>query len=238
MPFAVIPAIGGGQVRLGGVVDFHPADPTLLVRDRTQLMENIPVTPELGKYLLSRVNPIFGNMSRAEGTASLFVQGVELPLGEAIKHRGSGQGRLDLRDLKIVPGGLLAEAWHSAGWATRTCTPSRWKASISPCGTAASGYENFALIFPKDFDLRFRGSVGFDDTLDLIVSVPVCQALLERRGVRGPVAEYARLLSGSRVEVPIVGTRLQPKLDLAKVDMKPLVEAPFVTRPRARQAIF
>jgi len=85
-------------------------------------------------------------------------------------------------------------------------------------------YENFALTFGRDFDLRFHGSVGFDDTLDLAVSVPVRPTLLERLGVAGSTGEYARRLGKARVEIPIVGTRLKPRMDLAQVDLKPLIE--------------
>ncbi len=251
LPLAGIPASGGGQVRLGGVVDFHPEDPTLLIRDRTVLMENIPVTPQLGRQLLSRINPLFGFMSRAEGMASLFVEGIELPLSDAITRRGAGRGRLDLRDLKVQPSGFMSEIISLGGiggGGGRGGTGSAGGARTAGAAGARSGaeiqglytvqvegvdfalkdgriaYQNLALIFVDNFDLRFRGSVGFDDTLDLIMSVPVRPAVLERFGVRGPLNEYARLLADARVDIPMVGTRSQPKLDLAKVDMKPLVQ--------------
>lgn len=224
MPFAVVPATGGGQVRLGGLVDFRPDDATLLIRDKVGLMENIPVTPALGKYLLSRVNPVFGNMTRAEGSASLMVQGVELPLSEAVKKRGAGRGRLDLNNFRIAPGGFLGEAIALGGLGVEELYTVKVEGVDFVLKEGRLRYDNFALIFANDFDLRFRGSVGFDDTLDLVMSVPVRPALLERFGVRGPVAEYAKLLAGTRVEIPMVGTREQPKLDFAKVDMKPLIE--------------
>ncbi len=80
------------------------------------------------------------------------------------------------------------------------------------------------MTFPDGFDLRFRGSVGFDDRLELWVSLPVRPALLEKLGVKGPLQDYAKVLVGSRVEIPLAGTRLQPRLDLSKVDVKPLIE--------------
>jgi len=62
-------------------------------------------------------------------------------------------------------------------------------------------YDNLTMVFPENFDLKFYGSVGLDETVDLTVSVPVRAKLLERFGVRGPVVEYARLLEGARVAV-------------------------------------
>lgn len=223
VPLAVIPASGGGQVRLGGVVDFRAEQPTLYLRDKAQLMENIPITPALGKYLLSRVNPLFGNLTRAEGSASLVVQGVELPLSDEIKRRGAGQGRLDLRNLKITPGDLMAEAIALGGQGKQDAYTVKVDGLDFVLKNGRLMYDNFVLTFPNDFDLRFRGSVGFDDTIDLIMSVPVRPALLERLGVRGPVDEYARLLADARVEIPVVGTRSNPSMDLTRVDAKPLV---------------
>jgi len=72
--------------------------------------------------------------------------------------------------------------------------------------------------------LKFYGSVGFDDTVDLVVSVPVGETVLERVGVRTGTAEYARLLAGLRVDVPVVGTRQNPRLDFSQVNVKSLLD--------------
>jgi len=85
-------------------------------------------------------------------------------------------------------------------------------------------YDNFTLTFGSSFDLRSRGAVRFNDSIDLSVSVPIRPALLRDLGVRGDTERYAALLAGSRVEIPIVGSRLAPKLDLAKVNIAPLIE--------------
>ncbi|MBN2446278.1 MAG: hypothetical protein JXO22_06115, partial [Phycisphaerae bacterium] len=75
-----------------------------------------------------------------------------------------------------------------------------------------------------DFELRFYGSVGLDDTLDLVVSIPVRPALLKRLGVTGPLDEYASVLAATRIDIPLVGTRQKPQLDFSRVDTKALVE--------------
>jgi hypothetical protein len=178
----------------------------------------------LARQLLSRVNPIFGNVTQAEGSASLEAQDVELPLSDAIKRQGAGRGRLDLRDLRIKPAGLFSEVIALGGLKSEETCSVKVDGVDFALKDGRLAYENFTLTFAGDFDVRFRGSVGFDNTLDLAMSVPVRAALLERFGVRGPAAEYARLLAGSRVEIPIAGTRLNPKLDLARVDLKPLIE--------------
>lgn len=223
VPVAAIPA-AGGQVRLGGDVDFRSGTPVLNLGPRLQILENIRITPKLGQTLLSRVNPIFGSMARVEGTVSLMTENIQLPLGADIKTGGSGRGRLDLQNLRIQPAGflmLLLELGGLTGGDDRVVQAGNVDFHLKD---GRLYYENFALSFGQSFDLRFHGSVGFDDTLDLAVSIPVRPTFLEKLGVVGPTAEYARRLDKARVQIPIAGTRLQPRLDLAQVDLKPLIE--------------
>ena len=223
LPVSAISA-AGGQVRLGGEVDFRPDTPMLKLGRQLQILENVRITPELGRELLSRVNPVFGSMTSVEGTVSLMTEDIQLPLGEEIKTSGSGKGSLDLQNLKIQPSGFLMMLLELGGLTGGDNYAVKVSGVDFHLKDGRLYYEKFAMTFGKDFDLRFHGSVGFDDTLDLAVSVPVRPALLERLGVAGPTAEYARRLDKARVEIPIVGTRLQPKLDLAQVDLKPLIE--------------
>ncbi len=223
IPSTTIPA-SGEKLNLNAMVDFQHDPPLLTLRERTVVMEKIRITRQLARDLLSRINPIFGHLAHAEGSASLWMQGVELPLGPQITSQGAGQGHLDLRDLKIKPGGLLAEAIALGGIGQQELYAVQTEGVDFRLQNGQIVYENFALIFVDNFDLRFRGAVGFDDTIEMFMSVPVRPALLERFGVRGPVTDYARLLSDARVEIPIGGTRDQPKLDLAKVNIMPLIE--------------
>ena len=149
---------------------------------------------------------------------------VVLPLGETLKTAGAGHGRLDLVNMKVRPDGLLAELLALGGLDKQTDHAVSVGGLDFMLKDGRLAYDDFTLTFTDEYDLKFYGSVGLDETLDLVVSVPVKAALLERLGVRGPVAEYARHLTGSRVAIPIIGTRERPKLDLTRVDVKSLVE--------------
>ena len=213
-----------GKVNLGGSLSLRETEPVFSVDRKLSILEDVAVTRELSTSLLSRINPIFLHLTRVEGTARLDVQDVVLPLGETLKTAGAGRGRLDLVGMKVRPDGLLAELLALGG------LDKQQDHAVSVGGLdfqlkdGRLAYDDFTLAFTDEFDLKFYGSVGLDETLDLVVSVPVRAALLERLGVRGPVAEYARHLTGSRVAIPIVGTREKPKLDLTGVDIKALVE--------------
>ena len=218
---------GGGQVHLKGVVVDMVGDvPMLRIPGRVQLCQNVQITAKSGRHLLSRVNPIFANLAGIDGNVSLVLEDVELPLGEQIKRVGTGSGHLDLRQLNVRPSGLLAELMQLGGLSVGRVSDQRMdvKGVNFSVKNGRISYKDFAVNFSDDFALNFYGSVGFDDSLDLFVSVPVGLPLLQRFGVRGSAAEYARLLAGATVDIPVVGTRLEPKLDMARVNLQPLID--------------
>ena len=233
LPMTVIPA-AGGKVNLGAVIDFQPQEPTLKMAGKTQLLENVAVTKELATQLLSRINPIFLQVAKIEGRINLGVQDVLAPLGQSIKQRGAGKGRLDLSQLKMQPGGFLAELLSLGGMKADTY-PVEIGALDFLIKDGRIQYDNLAMVFAGQFDLKFHGSVGFDETVDLVVSVPVRAELLEKLGVKGPVQEYVRMLGGVRVDIPIVGTRENPRLDLSKVDTQSLLKDVLMKQEPAKQ---
>jgi hypothetical protein len=215
---------GGGKIRLGGVVDLEPDEPIWRLAGETVVLENVEVNREVGQKLLSHFNPIFAQLASLEGKITLSTRDLHLPFGESMKKLARGSGQLDLTAVKVRPSGLLTgllELGGVRGEQLRALDVRRVNFQIRDGGIR---YDNFTMAFDETFDLRFHGLVRFDDTLDMGVSVPVRSALLRKMGVRGRVDDYARLLEGARVEIPLLGTRLEPRMDLTKVDVRPLVQ--------------
>ena len=223
VPVATITA-GEGKVRLGCLVDFQPTEPMLRMPGKTQVLEGVPITAELGKDLLSRINPIFSEleMGQAEGKISLLVDDLRFPVKKELLNRAGGKGHLDLTDMKIVPRGLLATLLELVEVDPEKAQPVKVSGVDFMIKDGRLEYDNFTMTFVDTLDLQFYGSVGFDDTLDMGVSIPVRTALLERFKVSG--TQYVRFFEGIRVKIPIVGTRLNPRLDLSKVDIRPLIQ--------------
>ena len=217
-------AASSGRINLAGQVDLTATDPLLRVPGNLALLDGVAITPEMGTKLLSYINPIFMHLTRVEGRVSLNTFDLSMPLGDSIKKSGGGRGTLDLQNMKIQPGGLFGELADLAGMKSGDLTPVQFGKLDFVIREGRIVYDNFVMNLPPQFDLIFRGSVGLDSTLDLIVSVPVNEGLLRKLGVRGPAAEYAKALSGMRVDIPIVGTREQPQFDLSKVDVDGLLK--------------
>lgn len=212
-----------GSVNLAGKIDFQPEDPTLQITERLQLLDKVVVTPELGQQLLSHINPIFMQLARVEGIASMSVAEIALPVNDAIKRKGTGKGVLDLAQMKMQPGGFLAELFSLGGYPLDDLYPTEIGRVNFTLKDGRLYYDDFTLGFPNGFNVKFYGSVGFDDTLDLVVSLPVSEGLLNKLKIRGPAAS---ILAGDlRVDIPMVGTREKPRLDFAKVDTQKLLKS-------------
>lgn len=222
LPVATMKA-SGGTLRLGGNVDLRGDEPTLRIKDDLTVLENVPLNKTVADVLLAIFNPVFANVTEMSGHASLRVKGIELPLGEKRNTGGAGTGRLDMIDVKMKPSGLLGQLITLGGLAEDL-----YAVEISGLDfnidKGRIHYKDFTLLFAKSYDMKFYGSVGLDGTLDLVVSLPVRPALLRQLKVTGPIDEYAQMLEGLRVDIPIVGTRTNPRLDLAKVDVAALLK--------------
>lgn len=266
LPKTTIPA-SGGSINLGATIDMTTKTPTLHMPGQTRLLDNINLNGQIGRQLLSYVNPLFSDVTGMEGKVSMVLQDIEVPLGEAIKQTGTGHGQLFMENVRVAPTGAfgaLAKIAMSAqpgqgGRGQSGQQQGRFGAlnelgAVNPLGGAGQQaplgqaeqqpgavdirignptfeisngkihYDNFTMAFPNGVDMVFSGWVGFDDSMKMYVGVPVTAGLLQMAGVKGPTAQYASVLQGARVDVPIAGTRTSSRLDFASIKIQPLVD--------------
>jgi hypothetical protein len=227
LPAASFPA-SGGTMSLGAKVDLTGKEPQLRIPGLLQLMQDIDLNGEIGRQLLSFINPLFSQVAAMTGKVSMRLQDIDVPLGEGIKRSGTGRGHMDLANLRIEPGGgafgTLVKLSGQAGQGGQQALDIKVGNPDFQIDNGRIKYDNFTMTFPNGFDVVFHGSVGFDNTVDLLMGLPITPELLQQLGARGPVAQYASVLKGQRIDVPISGMRGEPKLDFSKVNIEPLVQ--------------
>ncbi len=211
--------LSSGALGLDGLLDFTEPTPAFRSEGQIQLIDKAEITREVGQRLLSRINPIFGQVSSVQGTFSLAVSDLYLPFGEEIRSAGAGSGRLDLEKVDLEPAGILGTLTRLGGILKEGPSAATFTALDFAMRDGKIVYDNLSVTFAGAFDLRFRGSVGFDDSVNMVVSVPVGPAVLKYLGAAGPVDRYARLLAKEnvRIDIPIGGTRLAPILGAVNV---------------------
>ncbi len=227
LPTEPIPA-EGGVVQLGGVIDFTAPDIPLRVPGKLKVLNNIEINPQIGQELLSRINPIFSQAVKLDGRATLEVTNLNLPLTEAIKKMGTGQGHLDLKNVHFQPRGTLTDLFKFGSLGLNKAHAIRMDGLDFAISNGRISYDNFRVVFLGGYDMIFFGSVGFDDTVDMYVSLPLKPALLDRLDFRpGFLRPTDILLKGIRIVIPLAGMRNNFRLDLARANLEKMFRESF-----------
>jgi len=213
-----------GKFNIQGIVDLRQAEPVLRISEPMMILDNFPVDQETGHQLLSYVNPIFAQMTRMSGLASLELGAVEIPLSENYQTNLKAHGQLSLADMQVQTEGMLSAIEQLLGLQKQVTQPMKVEKAQFDIKNGRIYYDDFRVTIARVYDLKFYGSVGFDDSLDLTVSLPVAPDLLENLGIQNPLQEFTKLITGARLEIPIVGTRTKPVLDMSKVDLAPIFQ--------------
>jgi hypothetical protein len=207
IPVAAIPA-NEGTLRLGGRVDL--SEPMVYsLAGKQAVLEDVQITPEMAQLLLSRINPIFSNVTAIDGSVSLTTEDLAVPLAAA-SDKGSGQGRLDLADLRMKPSGLLSRLLQLGGVATGDALLVKTQGVNFAIREGGIAYDDFQMVFAEDFNIIFSGIVRFDDRLDMTARIPLRPALLRQLGVPTVGVDIAGLVD--HVDLKIGGTRTDPKI--------------------------
>ena len=227
LPMTTIPGTSGGAVNIGGELDMSGSTYVLKIPGRVKVLDNFRINQKVGEHLLSRINPILGATNKLSGTVSLETTDLVLPLGKEILRGGSGRGHMDLSQVEIVPKGFLGQLAQLSG-----LNISKGSLVMRPQGVhfviekGRLKYDNFRIAMGV-VDLTFRGSVGFDDTVEMWVSMPLSSQLIGALKTGLPTDQLLKLVGSVRVEIPIKGTRLAPELDLKAVDLRKLLPNPM-----------
>ena len=215
----------GGKVQLLAHIDLRPDEPVLTIPGKVTILDNIPINSELSDTFISRAVIILFGAKDISGRASLTTEDLTLPLGKGIKTAGAGRGRLDLKNVRIKTHGkaLLDNLLKLAalpGLDVQAITIDGLDFEIRQ---GRIHYDNCTVAFGEVYDMKFNGSVGFDDTIQLTVWLPLTPPLLEKIGAGLLPPNVRALLATKRVPVFIGGTRQKPRLDFSRVDLPKLL---------------
>lgn len=209
--------LGGGKVRLRPRV-LLTGRPALLVIPEGRMISGVELTDQFCDGWLKFIAPILSQATRCSGRFSLDLDESQLPLINPAA--GNLTGRLQIDRGEVLPGPLFDEINGLIG------------RIISGVGVDAPqdllGLDRPLVQFKRqevEFELhegrvhheavesqargiviRTRGSVGLDQTLDLVAAISLSDDVLSRARLLGP-------LKGQTLEIPISGTLRRPRLD-------------------------
>jgi len=200
-------------------IEGEPNDRELVI-DSTRLLDRQTLSPELCNQGLQLIAPFLAESTEVEGEVSLELNEFRLPLDavDPQRHdeRTSIQGSVQLHQVSAGLRGPLMDAIGGLlGTLLRTEIPNRIRMADDTVVAfhvrqGRVHHEGLSLLLPElpeEIVLKTRGSVGLDNTLDLIVEVPIPLTLLHD----GPLMQR---LSRKPLELHVTGTLAEPQVNL------------------------
>ena len=214
-------SFSNGSVQLKPQIDLRGPEPVLYL-PAGNIVNQVALTPETARTWLAYVAPLAADATSAQGTFSLATQGAQVPLMDPMKMKA--QGELTLSNIVIGAGPtaekLLATATQlhtliDPESATKQRDLKTWltleEQTVPVAIENGRVFHEGIRISHKDVIVETRGSVGLDQTLDLIAEIPIADDWIEGK-------DHLAGLRGQKISIPVTGTASAPKLDMSAIN--------------------
>ncbi len=198
---------GGGRVTLAPTLhlDTTPGAVTLakgVVIDRAKL------TPSATAGALGYALPAIANAGQAEGEISASIGDNRIALGDFTQSNLKGTLTIHKATVGLSP--VTAQVANLLGMKDTTMTLANESVVPVQVANGRVHHQNFAVRI-SGTTFHTSGSVGFDDTLDLVIDVPLPKELPALKN--NPV--LVKAVAGKVLKVPVRGTLAKPELNAA-----------------------
>lgn len=218
-------AVSDGRLTAAPSVKFDP-EPMELSLPAGPLLADVRISTEVSEAMLKYIAPVLAGATQSEGQFSMRLDGARLPLADSKKADVAGQ--LTVHSVRVVPGPMARE-W--IGLAQQIEKLMKQGNPLGPAGEPASPSSprqvtllsirdqpvNFRVAGGRvhhesmefavdDVVLRSQGSVGLDETISLVLTVPIQDRWIEKQRVLAS-------LKGQSLQIPITGTLTRPQMD-------------------------
>jgi hypothetical protein len=182
-----------------------------LVLQKGTVFDHAPITPEMCDDLLKYIAPVLAEVTEVSGEFSIELDDWRFPLEDPAK--GEGSGRLTIHKIDVGAGPLVRALTTLLGLPASVRLADN---SIVEFTMVDGRVHHRDLQFGIGrFQVHTEGSVGLDQTLDLVAEIPVPDKLLGFG-----LVEETRLfeaMQGQTLVLPIGGTLQEPKVDALKL---------------------
>lgn len=192
----------GGQISLGANADFRGAAPVISIPQPIS-MKGIQINETLSrefKGVLAIFNPIFKDTLGVGGIFNFSAEKLFMPLAPERKNDIQMAGSLSMDNVSFTSTGLLGQLLGLLGLGGRMSV-----AMVHPTKFVVKDgfvrYDNMQIDIGNT-PINFKGTVGLDKKLDMLVSVPIGGRISDTIGT---------------VSLPLTGTIDNPTLDKSKL---------------------
>jgi hypothetical protein len=206
-----------GKLNVTPIVRLSP-NPAELQIGKGQLLSNVRISQELSNSWMKFVTPILAEATRAEGTFSLELDGAKVPLMKPEKADLSG--KMIIHNVAVTPGPMLEPLVLIAQQIEAIVKKRPPPVGVGREATLLTMQDqkvDFSLVDGRvhhqdlvmtigTTTIRTRGSVGLDETINLIAEVPVRKEWIQSNPALGNLRDQT-------LQIPITGTLRKWKID-------------------------
>lgn len=214
-------SVGAGQLTAQPLVVFDPM-PQRIVIPAGPLITKVQISPAVSEQMLKYAAPVLAGATRVDGQFSLDLAETQIPLADPKQTRTVG--KLAVHQLTVLPGPLLIDIVNIVQQVKSLKNPENLLGAVAaqkPKQTKLLSMNDQQIDFQvvegrvyhrqlefiiDDVPIRSQGSVGFDQTLALMIDIPI-----QDRWIDGEDA--LRGLAGQTLKIPIQGTFQNPRVD-------------------------
>jgi len=199
--------VNNGVIRFAGKADFRQKPTLLKTPGPIHIAEGVQLNDDVSRELLVYLNPIFADAFNVSGVGDLNCERLALPLRGAGKKDTEIVGTISADNMRLSASDLLSRLLSLGGLRLRDQNikvhPTRF--------VLQNGFLRYddMQVDVGDNPVNFKGVIGLDKSLDMIVTLPYT---LDGRTVR--VGEEG---AGKRISIPLKGTIDKPELDVGKL---------------------
>jgi len=210
--------VSGGRMRFAPRVLLDRPEP-LLTAEPGPLLSDVHLAPEMCGQWLKYVMPLLGDVTQAEGTLSLQLnRQAQIPVRDPLG--GEVDGEVHVHSATVGPGPIVREIL-SLALTLKSLIDRRPLSGDNALADIALDipeqrvpfhwrdrrvYHDRVHLLVREIAVHTSGSVGVDQTLDLVAEMPIPDEWLAR-------SQYLAVLKGQSLKIPIGGTLTRPKVD-------------------------
>ncbi|MDA1179152.1 MAG: hypothetical protein O2931_10195, partial [Planctomycetota bacterium] len=207
--------LGDGSLSVHPVLDLRSTEPTVLLQSPAHL-DRLRLTPEVCRSYLKYLAPLVADVAESQGVFSVAVSAARLPAYHTTEMAVDGQ--LVIHEAQVGPGALsqqvlsaiqtvrqLARSGGEAGGGTATQLNLPEQTIQWQVRDGRVYHEGFTIQI-GDVVMKTRGWVAMDDSLQLVVEVPVQPGWVESK-------PWLKSLAGTSIQLPVTGTLRRPLVD-------------------------
>lgn len=208
--------VAEGRVRLAPQFRFSPG-PMLVQLPAGQVIDRVRLSPELCRDSLKYLTPMLADATEIDGRFSLDLTEAAWPLDNI--SAGSAAGRLQVHGAQLRPGGLTTSLMSTVEQVRAIVQRRNPRAELAQRlilempeqvvqfrqANQRVSHDRLILRSP-DVEIRTSGSVGFDESLDLVAAIPIREDWISDERIR-------QTLGGQTLQIPIRGTLSRPQVD-------------------------